>query len=326
MEGLHPDQAYYFQLSCRNSVGSSGWSDVATFWTRPSPPGRPEMPRFLSVKSREATFEWTAPDDYGSPIVRYEVLCARSRALMLWTRLIFERLWWVPSLHVIFGLFSLVDDAREPRDRVRWEYGRQSLVAYDAEVIANEAFCCEVDADQTSYHLDTLLPGKHYYAMVRAVSAKGNGKWSPITSMLTEPARPGIPQPVKVESVTSGDCTVSFSMPITNGKAIFEAVFTIERVEGPLADGDVDPGTGEPHPHHALREFTINPFATPLGSDHGEERFAWTIPGLLPGTEYEVSWACRNMCGLGETSGGESFTTKSGLPDLPESVFAADGF
>lgn len=320
MENLYPAHSYHFQFCVRNAVGTSEWSEVGTFFTRPSPPARPNEPTCSSVQSREATISWQRPDDYGSPITRYEVVCARSRQLMGWCRLVCEKLWWMPSLEVVFGLFGMVDG--ETDEQGPWEQGRESLVAFHAE----EAFACEVDKEQTSCRLAELLPGKEYYAMVRAISAKGNGKWSRACALLTEPARPGTPQPVRAESMTCGDCAISFSMPHANGNSISEAIFAIVRVDGPLADEDVDPSTGSPHAHHARRELTLNPYVEPFESEHGEERYTCTLVGLLPGTDYEVTWACRNECGLGDYSNGTRFTTKAALPDMPESMFTVDGF
>jgi len=320
MRNLKSSTPHHFQIRACNDVGYSAWSDVATFWTRACAPDRPTKPVCTAAASEDATIEWTAPDAHGVDILRYEVICARSRSLMLWCRLVCERLWWAPDLEVVFGLFGMVDSETHMESLL--EQGRESLVS----IKGDEAFYCEVNPKQTSSRLAELLPGTQYYTMVRAVSPQGNGKWSPICAVKTAAARPGIPQGLRLETVNDRDCTVSYSLPHANGKSILEAIFKLSRVDGPLAEEDVDHTTGEPHEHFKGREIATDPFATPYGKLDGQERYACTLSGLLPGTEYEIVWACRNECGLGDFSAGTRLETKSGLPDMPESVFGNDVF
>merc|ERR1719433_1306406 len=166
--------------------------------------------------------------------------------------------------------------------------------------------------------------------MIRAVNERGNGKWSPICNMLTPPTFPRQPEKVRLETVTSTMCRVSFVMPFDNGNRIYEADLAIVRMDGPLAEEDVHPHTREPHPHHRQALHTYDPWAIPLEEEvhqPGEQqRFCFSVPKLLPGTSYQVSWACRNECGIGAFSEPESFKTKADRPDKPGSLFASDDF
>merc|ERR1712242_204268 len=99
---------------------------------------------------------------------------------------------------------------------------------------------------------------------------------------------------------------------------------------GPVADSDVDATTGAVHDHHGRSERTFNPWAEALEAseelEEEERQYAFTVDGLLAGTDYQVCWACRNECGLGLASEFTAFSTTSGLPDVPESAFVGDGY
>jgi len=333
LRDLVPNKAHYMQMYARNWVGSSGWSETSTFYTRPSPPARVDLPKVTSVQPKEALVEWEAPDDFGAAIKRYEILSSRNIKVLKWARLISEKLWWAPSLEVIFGLFGLVDEQSRADGPI--EAGRASLL--DLSESNLEAFFVETSLVENTLNrgnpyakLGELLPGKEYFSMIRAVNERGNGKWSQICNMLTPPTFPRQPQQVRIETVTTAMCRVSFVMPYDNGNRIYEADLKVERVDGPLADDQIHPGTREPHPHHRQAIHTYDPWAIPLEEElhtPGEEqRFCFSVPNLLPGTNYQVSWGCRNECGIGAFSEPESFKTKADRPDKPGSMFTSEDY
>jgi len=226
---LRPRRAHFFKFRARNSVGFSDWSEVATFWTRPSPPARVEQVKRIVNQPKKMGLSWAVPDNFGCPIKRYEVLTSRNLAVLRWARLVCEKLWWTPSLEQVLGVFHMVDVTIK-------EAGRERLLDFDGDA----AFFLPVD-DHPTCEVEELLPGKNYHVMTRAVSDYGMGKWSaPLSPLKVPPTEPRRPQPLRIENIGGDNCGVSVQLPYDNGQFIAEIVVAVAHCQGPLADQELD--------------------------------------------------------------------------------------
>lgn len=297
------------------------------------------------------SFSWTAPDNNGSPITRYDISGGSSLATLRWSFVVQTLLRTTTDVEKLFGYpapggLGIGDVA-----------GAEEL----CKLIAGESCLALVGAESTTFSLEALLPGQDYYFTVRAINKNGKGDFSNIFGPIT--TRRNLPAEVaNLEILNTGQTSADFAfrLPYSCNAPIVEARVRLVRVEGPLSADEVDAHTGEPHPHLALREwaFDIKSPVLDLAEDLSGRRRLWAggltpalhrafeeqgatsrhhdlghvpsladptgfrrashVPNLRPGTRYELSWECRNACGWSSTSAPLAFHTKATVPDTPE--------
>lgn len=308
VRGLEGGIPHWFIFRARNAIGYSDWSEVGRFVTKPSRPAKIQLPVCAEAKPQELLVQWEEPDYHGAPITRYECVASMKKTLVAWGRITGEMLWNTNDLDRLFGTAKFTEQLAD--ELGNYSVGQEAL----GELDCDEALYMFQAPTKEICHcqITGLLPGVNYYFMVRGVSDSGKGNWSNITRpMRTDNLYPAKPKQMQVESTATTSGVFSFLLPYNNGTPITGARLVARRCAGPVADHEVHPETGEVHDHIASQQKEFDPFV--LNSVR--------VDGLLPGSEYEVTWACINSCGLGFWSDPTVFKTVAGLPDVPGEMF-----
>jgi len=312
VHGLEGGIPHYFVFRARNEVGYSDWSEVSRFVTKPSRPAKIDLPVCEEARPTELLIKWQEPEYHGAPIQRYECLASMKKTIVAWCRMVGEKLFNTNDLDRLFGTAKFLEEELADASGL-YEVGHESMSQLDCD----EAFYAFMAPTKGTciYEMSALLPGMNYYFMVRGISDAGKGNWSNITGpMRTDNLYPAKPVPMKVESASISNAVFSFTLPYCNGVPIESARLVVRRRDGPVADHEVHPETGEVHDHVARGEKEFDPLTLNTVE----------VNGLLAGSEHEVVWACVNSCGVGFWSDPTVFNTLAGLPDEPGEMILPD--
>eukprot|EP00929_Paragymnodinium_shiwhaense_P063805 TRINITY_DN31927_c0_g1_i1.p1 TRINITY_DN31927_c0_g1~~TRINITY_DN31927_c0_g1_i1.p1 ORF type:complete len:2493 (+),score=477.17 TRINITY_DN31927_c0_g1_i1:176-7654(+) len=214
-------------------------------------------------------------------------------------------------------------------------------VAGEGEVPAELLFEAEQVRDRRSVPKDVsnfvfvapLLPGRWYYAIIRAHNAAGDGMWSMWSEAFKSPPAPPPPilgamtetgerEPaVRYAGATAQTLTIEWDAPFHNGEPLAKYIVSwcrlsqedraAEVVELPFQHMISQPGQWK------SREVDVADCDIPTDSSvEGEERSLcrWTIPHLRRATTYLVEVKGQNRKGMGSSGESEPLRTRSDVP------------
>eukprot|EP00929_Paragymnodinium_shiwhaense_P053751 TRINITY_DN26925_c0_g1_i1.p1 TRINITY_DN26925_c0_g1~~TRINITY_DN26925_c0_g1_i1.p1 ORF type:complete len:2215 (+),score=474.36 TRINITY_DN26925_c0_g1_i1:277-6921(+) len=340
--GLPPAVTVWAMYRMRNRVGYSEWSDAEQFVTRATRPSLPKQLEVMKTASTELELKWAPAETHGAPVTRYDFLAGPDVKLLRWARLACDLLWIRISSEQVFGVHKFVDDSIPPEG-----IDTDKMAAYDCDTV----LFMHLPAENTTYSMDRLLPGRKYYFMVRGCSAAGKSNWSFVKETpFTLATLPEQPEAFRLETLSGHDCTLTFRLPHHNGAPIKDAKVVLARVRGPLAQDEMDPLTKQPLPHLLGREMVIHPLGQPLFNEDGfdspeakkaaeeDARRNWALSfelnyprrtiqlsNLMAGSAYTVRWSVRNEIGSSDFSYYTHFETQAGLPDEPTEIIVPGG-
>jgi hypothetical protein len=264
---------------------------------------------------------WQAPNDHGCPINRFDIMFSSKRTQVMWCRLACGLLGNTTDVDKLFG----VDKMKEfPPNSMK---GLDSMCMLDCD----ECVYSPLETRITSFEFKTLVPGRNYYFMVRAVSDAGKAEWSWITEAMRTPSLvPRFCDELVVEETGLCNAVLSLQLPYDNGSPVTDAVLVVKRQFGPISEWEASPDEPDGiRGNHRKRQYDFDPREHPWAADvaskatdslPGEARYRVELDDLLPGTGYEVWWKVKNAIGDSEWSDGAKFCTLCGIPDPPDMI------
>jgi len=345
---LEPNIRYYFKVRAYNSVGWGDWSIPTGLLTKPVRPGKTDDIRFVSSDTHSVSIEWDAPICHGKEVLRYDLFASINKAFLNW-------IWITTAL-----LSTTVDtdkvlsvDQSAPIGGTDFgeEVGKEDF----DQLICDHGMYVPLLADLTSYTLTGLLPAQDCHFIIRAVNCIGKGEFSNITvACKTDCHALGAIEPLKMQSKSETDATVSFRFPHNFGCKIEEVALTLRRLEGPLSSDEVDASTGDCHLHLSGQSHSLKPSELQASAPKPWSGVAMVSGGtpalrralmdeelvpftehsptftvctgkvyylrfdkLRPGNSYEATWSCRSSLGWSQAAEAITFSTEASVPDDP---------
>jgi len=352
LENLAEFTMHYFRLRCRNIVGWSGWSEIAAFKTQTVEPSKVnrDLMEVLSVSKTSLKFRWTAPECNGEEITRFDVLGSSNYRLLKWATFVQLMLRTAPDPDKLYGYappggMELGDiTGTEGLDKfINEEITFSPISPYEAHF----ELSCLMPGQEYFFSMRALNkigkgelsaifgPIKTHSDSPAAVakleilettdrSARFTfplpwNSGSTITALRfklqrvdgplashevhpeTEEPHPHLAS--REWAMTVDDCSLLDRDAL---KAKYGWVAgTTSAVLQAFKDEGATPGRCQT-PGHVLTT------ADPTGFRHTS-----TVDNLLPGTHYEIAWACRNKYGWSEMSSYAGFETEANVPDQP---------
>lgn len=354
LDGLAGHTTYYFQVRARNSVGWGSWSQATPFKTKAVQPSKVGKSSIVCSyrAAKELRISWLEPDCNGLKVARYDLIAGPSRRILLWSNLVQLLLGTTIDADKLFG-YELVGGV-ECGDIL----GRDNLHKLRCEEVMWAPLVAETTSFKLA---GLLPGQDYYFAVRAVNGrGKGEFSEiiGPFTTLADKPAELAT---MEVLEVAEESCKLNFKLPYNMGAPFVEAMAVLQRIEGPLAEEELHPETQEPHAHLKGREWaldlttkgtepprvgnghwvpgTTNALLRAYRDQGAEGQFGqWNnhepsvanptnfgheviVTGLLPGTHYQVTWACRNQKGWGRFATAAPFLTEAAIPDMPKPMF-----
>eukprot|EP00930_Biecheleria_cincta_P048603 TRINITY_DN3388_c0_g3_i1.p1 TRINITY_DN3388_c0_g3~~TRINITY_DN3388_c0_g3_i1.p1 ORF type:complete len:2312 (-),score=361.26 TRINITY_DN3388_c0_g3_i1:366-7250(-) len=249
-KGLKDGTAYYFTHRAINSVGHSVWSEVSRFMTKTSKPVRLTEFWMQSASSRDLTLAWKPPFSNGVPLTRYDIVGGPNERVLRWCQMASMLIDATADADRLFG-FSVKEEAI---------FGKALGNENFAELYCDECMYTPVLPPDLTFCLKGLIPGQDYFFIARGVAETGKGEFSEILGPLsTLPEEPKTAEEVQIYSVSDIDCSAFFTLPYNMGSPITELQVVLKRIQGPVADNELHPETGEVLDHIAGQQIVASP-------------------------------------------------------------------
>lgn len=259
---LNRAAAFQFRIRAENEGGASIWSDLAMFETQPEQPGRPQKPLIKGkVHSTNFRVRWEPPTDKGGADIRLyyleistgtdfetiytgkdtEAVCDRLQPGT--TYLIRVACEGPGGLSMYSEPVSVTTDAVVPSPPsppycgstpgpyaavLRWELpdynGGAAITEYELEIeSADDGLKWTVYKGKEMYSIaKDLLPGKLYFAQVRAYNRIGAGAWSEQLQFGAGAAPPSAPEMPQITIRSGTHLIATWTEPYANGAPIQE--------------------------------------------------------------------------------------------------------
>eukprot|EP00931_Biecheleriopsis_adriatica_P100570 TRINITY_DN75855_c0_g1_i1.p1 TRINITY_DN75855_c0_g1~~TRINITY_DN75855_c0_g1_i1.p1 ORF type:complete len:2288 (+),score=377.63 TRINITY_DN75855_c0_g1_i1:75-6866(+) len=320
LHDLKPDTSYWFKVQAINAVGAGPWSKTVSAHTMPVPPQKSIPPKTPNPPNLEIVSEngcWVLKVDWECP-EKYD----RQKGF------IYDE---ENQTHMITH-YSVYMQGGHPDPHMNDHEELKEFITQnrDRRTVPRNIF--------NATKFQDLIPGRYYYAIVKAFSDAGESEWSLPSEVLRTP--PGIPDDVAEVSccgTTTESVAVKWNCPGGNGEQVthFSLRLREERVLRGWKDGN-PAMPEESEPNAGQYEYTgtwseeillpnpeVNPDLELVKNlsvlEDGTLRYeCWD---LQPASFYEIEVWPHNIVGKGGTALSGLMKTRSTLPGPPGRCF-----
>lgn len=351
-KGLKDGTSYYFSHRAWNVVGCSTWSDVSKFSTKTSKPCRLTQFWMKSATTREVTIQWKPPMSAGVPIMRCDIVGGPNERVLRWCQMVSMMLDATVDSDKLIG-YKVKDEAQPGEALGHEEFGELYCedCMYAPVMMPNQEFTLQNCLPGQDYY---------FIARGVANTGKGEFSevLGPCRTMPEAPKTADPMEVYHVEDTSCSvffRLPFNFGSPITEIHAVLNRVAgpisLDEHDEGGLVQahiagqhrkdrpadimafctlGDLPPGQRQQGMTAAVKrnyeaEGLQQDDAWNAGIKATFERctgvmYKVDFQNLRPGSDYEVSWSCKNAVGHGPVSCPIGLTTLPAVPDKPYDI------
>uniref|UniRef100_A0A6A7G3P9 Fibronectin type-III domain-containing protein 3A-like isoform X1 n=1 Tax=Hirondellea gigas TaxID=1518452 RepID=A0A6A7G3P9_9CRUS len=347
--GLRRNSDYKFRLAAENDNGESPLSDIVCYSTQPEKPGAPTPPSVKGKpRTHYLRLCWSPPSDHGgSCIARYRLTMDKGQGFEVvyvgehcecdCHELVPGTCYQVKAQAISAGgdgpwskVNTVTTEPIAPHQcrppavsgkpkanlmNLKWECtpcdGGSAVTEYNLEMISSNYDRRMVYTGRNNEcTVASLLPGRAYIFLVRAVNRVGPGQWSEPLESVSGAGPPDAPKCPQLSCRSPQTVTASWEAPINNGAKIDS--YTIAVAEASLSHPELSESSSMCGDSE-ITELIFNT-ATTTSSTTGDVRH------LHPDTSYAIRVCAVNSAGMGAFSSHALITTPSSVPSAPTHI------